>query len=59
MKQADIKRLFISKFYGTTAAYKAARKEDYYKIQLEWSCFIDGLCRDGVITQAQYNKATF
>lgn len=41
------------------AAYKAARKEDYCRVQLEWSCFIDGLCRDGVITQAQYNKATF
>lgn len=59
MKQADIKRLFISEFYGTTAAYKSARKEDYCKVQLEWSCFIDSLYRDGVITRAQYNKATF
>lgn len=59
MKQADIKRLFISEFYGTIAAYRAARKADYCKVQFEWSCFIDGLCRDGVITQAQYDKATF
>jgi hypothetical protein len=59
VKQAEIKRLFVLEFYGTMAAYKAARKNDYCKVQLEWSCFIDGLCRDGVISQAQYNSATF
>lgn len=59
MKQAEIKRLFVLEFYGSMSAYKAARKNDYCKVQLEWSCFIDSLCRTGVITQAQYNSATF
>lgn len=59
MKTQEIKRLFVSEFYGTMAAYKAARRDDYCKVQLEWSGFIDSLCRDGIITQAQYNKATF
>ncbi len=59
MKMQEIKRLFVSEFYRTMAAYKAARRDDYCKVQLEWAGFIDSLCRDGVITQSQYNKAAF
>lgn len=29
------------------------------KVQFEWSCFIDSLCKSGEITQRQYNRATF
>ena len=29
---------------------------DYWTAQLEWSIFIDTLCREGKITPRQYNK---
>ena len=29
---------------------------DYYEMQLAWSCFVDGLCRDRTITLRQYNN---
>lgn len=29
---------------------------DYYEMQLAWSCFVDGLCRDKTITLHQYNN---
>ena len=59
MKTADIKKTFISEFYGTRGNYLKARKDDYCKVQLEWAFYIDSLCRDGEITEKQYNNATF
>ena len=26
---------------------------------VEWTCYIDTLCKNGVITQKQYERATF
>jgi len=59
MTMQEVKRIFISEFYGDMNKYKKARKDDYCKVQFEWSCFIDGLCKDGKITQKQYDNATF
>lgn len=59
MTPIEIKHLFILECYGTMKAYKKARRKDYYKVQFEWSCFIDNLCRDGIITQIEYEKAIF
>lgn len=30
-------------------------KKDKPALQLAWQCFIDGLCKDGTITQKQYD----
>lgn len=55
-----LKGRFIQAFYnGDYGAYRKARKDDYCKVQLEWSYFIDSLCKDGIITQRQYEKALF
>lgn len=59
MTLRQAKRLFIDAFYGSDKEYRKARKDDYCKAQLAWSCFIDGLCKDGYITDKQYDLATF
>lgn len=55
--QAD--RLFIESYYGSDEAFREAVQDDYCKAQLNWSCFIDGLLRDGQITQKQYATWSF
>lgn len=60
MKTGEIKSAFIQCCYGGNyGAYRKARRADYCKVQLEWSCFIDSLCKAGEITQQQYDRATF
>lgn len=60
MKSNELKRAFINTCYdGKYKEYLRARKEDYCAVQFEWSCFIDSLCKDGEITQKQYDRATF
>lgn len=55
-----IKGRFINAVYnGDYGAYRKARNADYCKVQFEWSCFIDSLCKDGEITQRKYENATF
>ena len=55
-----IKRMFINDIYnGDYKKYLRARKADYCKVQFEWTCYIDYLCKSGIITQKQYNNATF
>lgn len=29
---------------------------DYWEMQISWESYKDGLCRDGVITQTQFNN---
>ena len=29
---------------------------DYWAMQVDWSAFIDGLCKDGAITQRQFDR---
>ena len=48
MKTADIKKAFIECVYnGNRKAYLKARRADYCKVQFEWACFIDSLCKSG------------
>lgn len=60
MKRQTLKRRFITEMFdGDYSAYLRARQKDYCKVQFEWSCWIDALCKNGEITQAQYERATF
>lgn len=55
-----LERWFINAFYHENYRdYLKARKSDYCKVQLEWTYFLDSLCKDGKITQSQYNNAVF
>lgn len=31
---------------------------DYWQVQESWACYVDGLCKDGEITQKQYDAWT-
>lgn len=53
MKMSQVYKDFKSMYPD----YKKAVKEDYCKVQLEFSMYIDGLNKDGVITDKQYNNA--
>ena len=56
----NLKKQFIEDcFDGDRKKYLRARREDYCKVQLQWTCYIDALCKDGIITQQQYERATF
>lgn len=56
----SLKRRFINEVYdGDYTAYRRARKDDYCKAQFEWACWVDTLCKDGQITQKEYERATF
>lgn len=46
---------FTTEFYGNKRNLKRAVANDYYAVQLEWSCFTDMLCRNGDITLKQYS----
>lgn len=55
-----VKAQFIQLFYnGDKQLYRKARKDDYCKVQLEWSTWLDGLAKSGEITQKQWEKALF
>ena len=60
MRYPSLKRRFINEVYeGDYKRYLWERKEDYCRVQFMWVCYIDGLCKDGKITQKQYDNATF
>lgn len=55
-----LKRQFMEEVYtGDYKAYLKTRKQDFCKVQFEWPCFIDSLCKNGIITQKQYENAIF
>lgn len=57
---AELKKRFIDECYdGDKKAYLKARKDDYCKVQYEWSCWMDALCKNGEISQEAWNKVTF
>jgi len=59
-KKENIKQRFVNEvFGGDRDAYMKARKDDYCKVQLEWSFWLDALCRDGQITHEQYKRSVF
>lgn len=39
--------------------YLKARKDDYLKVQLEWSYYTDSLCKEGEISQKVWENAIF
>lgn len=59
MKLSYVNNLFIQEFYGSKKSFYEACRDDYYKVQFAWSSFIDVLCKNGEITENQYNKACF
>lgn len=59
MTLRETKKLFIQEYFGTEKAYRKARREDYCYVQFEWSCFMDDLLKDRLITEKQWIKATF
>lgn len=59
-RRKTLRRRFIDEaFGGDYKAYLRARQDDYCKVQFEWSCRMDALCKNGEITQAQYEQAIF
>ena len=59
MRKAIVTHMFIEQFYGSHTALHNALKADWWAVQFNWSCFIDALCKNGDITQEQYNTWTF
>lgn len=59
MTARQAKRLFISEVYGTEKKYRQERRNDYCKVQFEWTRFLDALCKNGQISQRTWNTATF
>lgn len=43
----DFKRIYLNLYI---------RKADYWEAQLAWSTYVDGLCKNGEITQKQYDN---
>lgn len=60
MRKPTLKRRFINEVYGGDyKRYLRERKQDYCRVQFMWSCYIDGLYKDGEITEKQYDNAVF
>lgn len=59
-RQKTLKRRFIDEAFASDyKAYLKASQDDYCKVQLEWSCWIDALCKNGEITPKQYEQEPF
>lgn len=56
MKKAQATKLFEQVFFGTDSF---GLQEDRAAVQYAWQLFIDALCKNGEITQEQYNSWTF
>lgn len=60
MTQREIKKIYIRDMYdGDRKAYLRDRRQDYCKAQFRWTCWMDAMCKNGVITQKQWDRATF
>ncbi len=54
------KRQYIDEvFNGDYDAFHKARKADYLKEQLRWTCWMDARVKSGEITQADFDKEIF
>ena len=49
----------LAQFKATYPNFKNALKMDYIAVRTEWGIFTDYLCRDGIITEKQYNNWLF
>lgn len=52
-------KLFVETYFGNEKELKAALKQDWYAVQYEWEVFMDSLCKNGDITQEQYDSWVF
>lgn len=60
MTLQEANKFFLCAAYdGDRKRAREARKVDYCKAQFEWTCFMDALCKDGLISDKQFAKATF
>lgn len=59
MRKSTVTQLFVEEYYGSLEALHSALKADWWKVQENWSFYIDGLCRDSLITMEQYHNWTF
>jgi hypothetical protein len=53
------KKLFVAWTYESEQSLRNALKADWHAVQLAWSCFTDMLCKEGDITQHQYDTWLF
>ena len=53
MKMEEIKKNFII----NNSDFILQNRNDIIKINFEYNCYIDGLCKDRIITSYQYNRA--
>lgn len=59
-KKETLKRRFINEVYeGDYRKYLQARRDDYCKVQYQWTCWMDALCKAGEISQKAWDKTTF
>lgn len=58
MKKSEADKLFMA-MYGSEKKFRQALKADWLAVQFDWSCFIDSLCKNGDITQQQYESWLF
>lgn len=59
MHKSQAIQIFVEGYYGNKKELHKALRQDYLAVQFAWECFVDGLCKDGDITQEQYNSWTF
>lgn len=59
MRKSTVMKCFVTEYYGNTTELHSALRVDRLAVQFEWECFVDGLCRDGLITIKQYETWTF
>ena len=57
MRKTEATQLFVETYYPNNL--REALKADKLAVQFVWSVFIDSLCKDGQITQQQYNSWLF
>lgn len=59
MTKAQADRFFIEECYGSNVAFRNAVHSDWIKAELIWTCYVDGLHRNGEITERQRCAWTF
>ena len=57
MRKTQANQLFVETYYPNNL--REALKADRLSVQTAWEVFIDSLCKDGQITQEQYNSWLF
>lgn len=58
MTKNEAAELFITEYYGSKYNLRKAIDDDKVEVRCSWVDFTDWLCRDGYITQKQYDTWT-